>query len=212
MYNFSKRVLDIIFAVCFSIVFSWVYLIAFIGIKISSPGPAFYRARRVGKNGKEFDCYKFRSMKVDSGKVGLTTLKNDNRIFPFGNFIRESKIDEMPQVFNILKGEMSVVGPRPEDLINADRMYQGTYRKILSVKPGLTSIASLYDYTHGEEFDDEEKYEKFFLPEKLELEIFYVDHRSFFLDIKIILLTASTIIAKICGRKKFPKPKELSDN
>ena len=164
MYPIAKRSLDILFAVCFLFVFSPVYIISWLIIKIVSPGPAIYKAERVGKDGKLFKCYKFRSMRVDSGKVRLTTLENDERIFPFGKFIRKTKIDEMPQVVNILKGEMSVVGPRPEDKENADKVYVGEYVHILDVKPGLTSTASLYDYTHGEKFEDEESYEKEFMP------------------------------------------------
>lgn len=209
MYDFLKRTFDIAFSLAFLVVFWWIYLVAFIGVKISSPGPTIYKACRVGKYGKVFSCYKFRSMKVDSGTIGLTTLKNDSRIFPFGSFIRKAKIDEMPQIFNILKGQMSVVGPRPEDKVNADRLYVGKYEQILSVKPGLTSPASLYDYTHGELFDDEELYERDFLPEKLKLEMYYVNHRSFMYDTQIILLTAYDIMSKICGKKNFNKPKEL---
>ena len=156
MYIYLKRCFDILFATLFLVVFSPVYLLTFIIIKVASPGPAIYKAKRVGKNGILFDCYKFRSMIVDSGKVRLTTLENDDRIYPFGRFIRKTKIDEMPQVFNILKGDMSVVGPRPEDKENADRVYVDEYKQILNVKPGLTSPASLYDYTHGELLEDDE--------------------------------------------------------
>ena len=205
-----KRAFDILFAVCFLIVFSPVYFVTWIIIKIVSPGPAIYKAKRVGKAGEVFDCYKFRSMMVDSGKVRLTTLENDDRIFPFGNFIRKTKIDEMPQVVNILKGEMSVVGPRPEDKENADKVYVGEYKHILDVKPGLTSTASLYDYTHGELYEDEESYEKEFMPQKLKLELYYVKHASFGYDIVLILRTAWLIILKTCGKKKFEKPKELA--
>ena len=204
-----KRAFDILFAVCFLVVFSPVYLLTYIIIKIVSPGPAFYKAKRVGLHGKVFDCYKFRSMRVDSGKVKLTTLQNDDRIFPFGRFIRKAKIDEMPQTLNILFGDMSVVGPRPEDTVNADKMYQGEYKHILDVKPGLTSPASLYDYTHGEAYEDEELYEKEFVPQKLQLELYYVKHQSFWYDIKLILKTAWLIVMKTCGKKDFEKPKEL---
>ena len=210
MYDFFKRCFDLLFAVLFLLVFSPVYLATRIIIKIVSPGPAIYRAKRVGKDGELFDCYKFRSMRVDSGKVRLTTLENDDRIFPFGKFIRKAKIDEMPQVVNILKGQMSVVGPRPEDKENADKVYVGEYKHILDVKPGLTSTASLYDYTHGELFEDEESYEKVFLPKKLKLELYYVNHRSFWYDIFLILKTAWLIILKTCGKKDFEEPKELS--
>ena len=209
MYSFLKRCFDLLFAVLFLLVFSPVYLLTWIIIKIVSPGPAIYKAERVGKNGVLFDCYKFRSMRVDSGKVRLTTLENDDRIFPFGKFIRKAKIDEMPQVVNILKGQMSAVGPRPEDKENADKVYVGEYKHILDVKPGLTSTASLYDYTHGELFEDEESYEKVFLPKKLKLELYYVNHRSFWYDIVLILRTAWLIILKTCGKKAFEEPKEL---
>lgn len=210
MYNFIKRCFDLLFAVLFLIVLSPIYLLTIIIIKIVSPGPAIYKAARVGKDGRLFTCYKFRSMRVDSGKVRLTTLENDDRIFPFGKFIRKTKIDEMPQVVNILKGEMSVVGPRPEDQENAEKVYVGEFKHILDVKPGLTSTASLYDYTHGELFEDEEQYEKVFMPKKLQLELYYVNHKSIWYDLWLILKTAWLIILKTCGKKKFNEPKELS--
>ena len=204
-----KRCFDLLFAVLFLLVLSPVYIITYIIIKVVSPGPAFFKAKRVGLHGKVFDCYKFRSMRVDSGKVKLTTLQNDDRIFPFGRFIRKTKIDEMPQALNILLGDMSVVGPRPEDMVNADKIYQGEYKQILDVKPGLTSPASLYDYTHGEKYEDEELYEKEFVPQKLQLELYYVNHQSFWYDIKLILKTAWIIILTFCGKEIFEKPKEL---
>ena len=209
MYNFIKRCFDLMFAALFLIVFSPIYLLTIIIIKIVSPGPAIYKAMRVGKDGKLFTCYKFRSMRVDSGKVRLTTLENDDRIFPFGKFIRKTKIDEMPQVVNILKGEMSVVGPRPEDQENVEKVYVGEFKHIMDVKPGLTSTASLYDYTHGELFEDEEQYEKVFMPKKLKLELYYVNHRSVWYDLWLILKTAWLIILKTCGKKNFKEPKEL---
>lgn len=210
MYSFFKRCFDLIFSVLFLLVFSPVYLLTFIIIKIVSPGPAIYKAKRMGKDGQLFDCYKFRSMRVDSGKVRLTTLENDDRIFPFGKFIRKAKIDEMPQVVNILTGEMSVVGPRPEDKENADKVYVGEYKHILDVKPGLTSTASLYDYTHGEMYEDEESYERAFMPKKLKLELYYVQHQSFGYDISLILQTAWLIVLKTFGKRKFKEPKELN--
>ncbi len=211
MYGFIKRCFDLLFAVLFLIVFSPIYLLTIIIIKVVSPGPAIYKAERVGKGGKLFKCYKFRSMRVDSGKVRLTTLENDDRIFPFGKFIRKTKIDEMPQVVNILKGEMSVVGPRPEDKENADKVYVGEFVRIMYVKPGLTSTASLYDYTHGELYEDEESYEKIFMPKKLKLELYYINNRSLWYDFVLILKTAWLIILKTLGKKKFGEPKELSE-
>ena len=209
MYSFLKCCFDLLFAVLFLLVFSPIYILTWIIIKIVSHGPAIYKAKRVGKDGVLFDCYKFRSMRVDSGKVRLTTLGNDDRIFPFGKFIRKTKIDEMPQVVNILKGEMSVVGPRPEDQENAEKVYVGEYKHILDVKPGLTSTASLYDYTHGELFEDEESYEKLFMPKKLQLELYYVNHKAVWYDLWLILKTAWLIVLKTCGKTNFKNPKEL---
>ncbi len=209
MYDFVKRCFDLLFAVLFMIVFSPIYLLTIVIIKITSPGPAIYRAARVGKDGQLFTCYKFRSMRVDSGKVRLTTLENDDRIFPFGKFIRKTKIDEMPQVVNILKGDMSVVGPRPEDKENADKVYVGEYVHIMDVRPGLTSTASLYDYTHGELYEDEDSYEKEFMPKKLKLELYYVEHRSFVYDIVLVIRTAWLVILKTCGKREFTEPKEI---
>ena len=209
LYRVVKRVFDVLFAVLFLLVFSPIFLITIIVIKIVSPGPVFYKARRVGLHGNVFTCYKFRSMCVDSGEVKLTTLQNDNRIFPFGYFIRKAKIDEMPQVFNILLGQMTIVGPRPEDVANVRNLYHGEYKRILDVKPGLTSPASLYDYTHGEQYEDEKLYETEFLPQKLALELYYVKNRGLLYDMLLILKTAFVIVMTLFGKQYFKKPKEL---
>lgn len=209
LYRVVKRVFDVLFAVLFLLVFSPIFVITIIVIKIVSPGPVFYKARRVGLHGNVFTCYKFRSMCVDSGEVKLTTLQNDNRIFPFGYFIRKAKIDEMPQVFNILLGQMTIVGPRPEDVANVRNLYHGEYKRILDVKPGLTSPASLYDYTHGEQYEDEKLYETEFLPQKLALELYYVKNRGLLYDMLLILKTAFVIVMTLFGKQYFKKTKEL---
>lgn len=208
-YRIVKRGFDILFAVLFLFVFSPIFVITIIVIKIVSPGPIFYKARRVGLQGNVFTCYKFRSMRVDSGEVKLTTLQNDNRIFPFGYFIRKAKIDEMPQVFNILLGQMTVVGPRPEDIANVRILYSDEYKRILDIKPGLTSPASLYDYTHGEKYEDERLYETEFVPQKLALELYYVKNRGLLYDVLLILKTAYIIVMTLLGKQNFKKPKEL---
>lgn len=210
MNRFAKRLFDIIFAIAFLIVFSPIYILTAVVIMTSSPGNPIYRAQRVGKDWKTFTCYKFRSMRLDSGEVHLTTLRNDDRIFPFGRFIRKIKIDEIPQAVNILLGQMSVVGPRPEDRENAEKIYVGKYKKIYDVKPGLTSPASLYDFTHGERYETEDAYERKFLPLKLELEVYYVEHQSFLYDIKLVIKTAVIILQVLLG-VDVPPPKELSE-
>ena len=199
-YRVIKRVFDVVASSVATIVFliPWVIISAI--IKHQSPGPVIYKARRVGKRGKVFTLYKFRSMRVDSGKVHITTLRSDPRIFPFGSFLRNTKLDETPQLINILKGEMSVIGPRPEDEENAFGMYTGRYREILDATPGLSSPASLYDYSVGETYTDEETYRKEFLPKKLEVELYYVRHRGLWYDFTVILRTVSSIFAMLTGR------------
>lgn len=211
MYQFLKRLSDIVFSVLAIIVFLPLWGIIFIIIKIQSPGPVVYKAKRVGLNGEVFDLYKFRSMHVSSGDVRLTTLRSDSRIYPFGKFLRKSKLDETLQFFNILKGEMSIIGPRPEDEVNAADIYVGEYTRILSVKPGLSSPASLYDFTHGEKYDSEEEYSKHFLPQKLLLELFYVNNRTFFYDVKLVFKTVITIFLVLLGKEDFEVPIELQN-
>lgn len=209
MGNVIKRVFDFVAALVATLFFIVPWIIIAIVIKIQSPGPAIYKPVRVGKNGKPFTLYKFRSMRVDSGAIHATTLRGDSRIFPFGVFLRKTKLDETPQLLNILKGDMSVIGPRPEDLDNVQEMYKGKFAKILDVKPGLSSIASLYDYTHGEKYESEELYNKEFLPKKLALELYYVEHRSFLMDMKLIVRTVKVIAQIACGKENFEEPKEL---
>lgn len=207
-YSIAKRVFDILFSAIAIMIFLIPWVIIFVIIKVQSPGPVVFKPERVGKNGKTFTLYKFRSMRVDSGAIHATTLRGDPRIFPFGVFLRKSKLDETLQLINILKGEMSIVGPRPEDKVNADRLYIGKYVDILSVKPGLSSPASLYDYTHGEAYENEEDYVREFEPKKLDVELYYVEHRSSLFDLQIIWRTVITILQMMGGKKEFELPKE----
>lgn len=209
IFSVTKRAFDILFALIFITLLSPVYILTALIIMIVSPGSPIYKARRVGRGGKVFTCYKFRSMHKDSGAVRLTTLKSDERIFRFGRFIRSTKIDEFPQAFNILFGQMSVVGPRPED----EAIYREqpeAYSPLTAVKPGLTSPASVYDYTHGERMETVEEYEEKFLPQKLSLEVYYIKNRSFFYDLRIVARTFFTILGILFGKKNFKEPKELS--
>lgn len=193
-YEIIKRLFDVIASSIALIVFLIPWAVIAIIIEIQSPGPVIYKARRVGKDGKVFTLYKFRSMRVNSGPVHTTTLRGDPRIFPFGALLRISKLDETPQLVNILKGEMSIIGPRPEDEENASWMYIGKYKEILKATPGLSSPASLYDYAVGEQYEDEDLYKKEFLNKKLEVELYYVQHRALMYDFTIILRTVETII------------------
>ncbi|NCA67830.1 MAG: sugar transferase [Clostridia bacterium] len=209
MYRVIKRLFDVLASALAIILLIPLWAVIALIIKIQSPGPAVYRARRVGLNGKIFTLYKFRTMLVDSGKIHTTTLNCDLRVFPFGAFLRKSKLDETLQLINIIKNDMSVIGPRPEDVDNADTMFIGDYQAIFSVKPGLSSPASLYDYTHGERYSLEDEYEKEFLPQKLYLELYYVNHMSVSYDIQIIFRTVKTIVLVMYGKELIKKPWEL---
>ena len=208
-YRIVKRIFDIVASLLATIVFLIPWVIITVVIKTQSPGPVLFKPERVGKEGKTFTLYKFRSMRVDSGAIHATTLRGDPRIFPFGSFLRKSKLDETPQLINILKGQMSVIGPRPEDKVNADKLYVGKYKEILSVKPGRSSTASLYDYTHGETYENEEDYVREFEPQKLDVELYYVKHRSALYDLQIVWRTVVTILQIMTGKKDFNEPVEL---
>ena len=161
-------------------------------IKADSPGPVFYRARRVGKDGRPFRLYKFRTMVVDADVrgPGITTA-GDSRITRVGRLLRRSKIDELPQLINVLEGEMSLVGPRPEDPRYV-ALYTPEQRRVLAVRPGITSPASLR-YRHEERLLDgpdwRQVYVEQVMPHKLQIELDYLAHRTAWSDLGILLRT-----------------------
>lgn len=213
-YFFAKRAFDIVASILGIAVTSPVWLIAIIGIELSDPGPVFYRARRIGKDNREFIMWKFRSMRVprkESEKSEASFKADTNRIFPFGELCRRLKIDELPQLLNILFGTMSVVGPRPAAIDQCAVMRAGKYNIGSTVKPGLTGPAALYDYIYGDSVEDLEDYKRLVLPTRLELEAYYPEHMSFGYDIKLIWYTVVCILASVF--KKTPKGilKELTE-
>jgi len=161
-------------------------------IKVNSPGPVFYRGSRTGLGGRPFRIFKFRTMVVDAEKIGgPSTALNDFRLTKMGKFLRNYKIDELPQLINILKGEMSFVGPRPQ-VEKYTKLYNDEEQIILSVRPGLTDYASIkfinLDQILGDESVDE-RYLKEIEPEKNRLRMKYAKEHSFWIDIKIIMMT-----------------------
>ncbi len=170
-------------------------LLIFIGlwVGLSSKGGVFYKQIRVGKNNKDFKLYKFRSMRVNSDKQGLLTVgSKDSRITTAGYFIRKYKIDELPQLFNVLKGDMSFVGPRPEVRRYVD-LYSEEQMKVLSVRPGITDPASI-KYRNENDIlssasNPEEYYIQHIMPDKLKINIDYINTQTFIKDIKIIFQT-----------------------
>lgn len=194
IYQFVKRLSDIVAALLGIIITSPLWVIAIIGIEISDPGPIFYIANRVGKNNEGFKMFKFRSMRVDK-KANEKSFKADtNRIFPFGAFMRASKIDELPQLLNLVKGDMSIVGPRPAAVDQLSVVRAGQYSVVSSVKPGLTGPAALYDYIYGDTIENEAEYEEKVLPTRLNLELYYTNNMNFLYDIILIMQTCKCIL------------------
>lgn len=171
-------------------------LIAFL-IKVGSPGPIFYRGERVGKDGKIFRIFKFRSMVLDAErKGGFSTAIDDPRLTSMGRFIRKQKLDELPQFFNVLYGDMSLVGPRPQVAFYTDK-YEEDEKLILSVKPGITDLASLYyadmDSVLGSGNVDA-RYLTEIEPVKNQLRLKYIREQSFLLDMRILIETGFMLI------------------
>lgn len=189
-YEIAKRGFDIIFSILLFSLTIPVWLIAVVGIKTSSPGPVFYISNRVGMNGKLFSMYKFRSMHLDSNANEKSLRPDHDRIFKFGQFIRATKIDELPQLLNVLFGKMTVVGPRPAALDQVDITRSGKYKIINTLKPGLTSPSALYDYIYGDEILYETEYNEKVLTTRLNLDLFYLNKRGILYDFKIIIYTA----------------------
>jgi lipopolysaccharide/colanic/teichoic acid biosynthesis glycosyltransferase len=188
----SKRIIDVVGASLGLLLTLPFFAVISAAIKLTSKGPVFYRGLRTGLNGKPFGIFKFRTMVIDAEKLGgPSTALNDPRITPIGKFLRRYKLDEFPQLINILKGEMSFVGPRPQ-VERYTKLYKGEEAIILSVRPGLTDYASLHfinmDSTLGDS-DVDQKYLTEVEPLKNTLRIKYVKEQSFMTDMKILLKT-----------------------
>jgi len=203
MYNILKRSFDILTSGITILILSPILIPVIIGLKLTGEGYVFYKQERVGYENKPFLIWKFATMLKNSSKMpgGIMTTKNDPRITPMGGFLRKSKINELPQLFNIFFGHMSVVGPRPVMKVSFEAYPKEVQKVIYNVKPGLTGIGSII-------FRDEEKlitdvknnggdlwefYKRKIYPFKGKLEIWYQNNKSFSLDIKLIFITAWVI-------------------
>ena len=203
MYRVSKRVFDFICAFIGLIGTSPVWIVTMILTEISDPGPLFYFANRVGKDNRQFKMWKFRSMRIARGASETSLRPEQDRIFWWGKIMRRLKIDELPQLLNILNGTMSIVGPRPAAVDQVAITRGGENAVAASVPCGLTSQSSLWDYIYGDQFTDEEEYNEKVLPVRLKLDVYYVQNASFFGDIKLILWTVIAIFYTVC--KKYPQ-------
>jgi len=190
-FDFVAALLGLIFlAPLFAVVACW--------IKLDSPGPVFFQQQRIGRQGASFGIFKFRTMRVDSESKGQITVGNDARITRAGNFLRHYKIDELPQLINVVLGEMSLVGPRPEVPRYVDYYPEDVRKIVLSVLPGITDRASI-EYKNESNLladapDSERAYIDVILPVKLEYYVRYVRERSFLIDLRIIGATLWAIV------------------
>lgn len=197
IYRFLKRTFDILSSGLAIVVTSPIWLIAAIGIEISNPGPVFYMANRIGIHNKPFRMYKFRSMRVDNNANEKSFKADTNRIFKWGKIMRDTKIDELPQLLNVFLGDMSVVGPRPAAADQVEIVRGGKYGVAASIQPGLTGPAALYDYIYGDTIEDEAEYEEKVLPTRMELDVFYVGKMGVIYDIKMIWWTVICIVKSV---------------
>ena len=194
-----KRLMDVVISGCALLVLWPLLLLIALAIKIDDPGPVFYRQVRVGRNGKEFRIFKFRTMVVDADKKGLQiTVGRDSRITRVGAFLRKTKLDELAQLLNVLTGEMSFVGPRPEVPKYVD-LYTPYQRQVLLVRPGITDYASIAyrnenDLLAGAD-DPERMYIETVMPDKIELNMRYLREISPLADVRLILKTIIAVIA-----------------
>ncbi len=191
-----KRAFDIVCSLLGLIVLSPLLLVVSLLVAVTSPGGVFFRQERIGKGGKPFRIFKFRSMRKDNVGLKITT-GNDSRITPVGRFLRKSKIDELPQLINVLVGDMSFVGPRPEVADYVD-LYTPYQRQVLLVRPGITGLASIRFRNENDlltaSADPNRTYIEEIMPRKIDLDLEYIPHASVFYDIKLIFQTFAVVI------------------
>ncbi|MEQ2025049.1 sugar transferase [Xenorhabdus szentirmaii] len=197
-YDIFKKLFDFISSFMGIVILSPILIFIALWIKMDSKGPIFFRQKRVGKYGKPFYIHKFRSMTLDAEEKGQLTIGNDSRITSSGKFIRKYKLDELAQLIDVLLGTMSLVGPRPEVPKFIDKYPLDIRKEILSVKPGITDLASIEMINENEILsqypDPHQAYIDIIMPIKAKYYLDYVKQKSFFLDVKIIFKTIYKII------------------
>ncbi len=206
--NWSKRFFDIIISTTSLLLFSPLFLIGCILTKIQSTGPVFYKAKRVGKGGKLFQMYKFRTMVVNADKIGIgLTTHKDSRVTSIGRFLRFTKLDELPNLINVIIGDMSLIGPRPESPIYV-QYYTETQKQVLLVKPGITGPSQIANRNEEEKLaaqaDPEQYYITELMPQKLALDLHYVSKHGFISDLKWLFKTLWVLV--------FPQKEKIPTN
>lgn len=197
----AKRLYDVIFSAAGLLVLSPLFIIIAVLIKLDSPGPVFYTQVRIGKDGVPFKIYKFRKMYDHVGESGPNlTMTNDRRMTGIGYFLRKTKLDELPQAFNVLLGDMAVVGPRPETP-NYVNLYTPEQREVLKVRPGITDYASVYFINEGDLLEQAQDPENYYIntimPEKIKLNLMYLENMSVLTDMRIIVSTFKRIFLSL---------------
>ncbi len=201
MYLFLKRLLDIFIATVALIIFSPILIPIAILLKLSGEGEILYLQERIGLYNKPFDIWKFATMLKNSPNIGTgdVTLKNDPRVLPMGKFLRKTKINELPQILNVLKGDMSIVGARP--LVDVSfNMYEPEVKQLIyNTRPGITGIGSIIfrdeeSIIEKSDLPPREFYQKYIIPYKGQLEMWYQQNKTIWVDIKLIFLTAWVIL------------------
>ena len=192
------RFFDIIFSIIGLVILSPIFIVLYLLIRIESKGGGFYSQERIGKNGKPFKLYKFRSMRIGSDKKGLITIgEKDNRITKTGFILRKYKLDELPQLWNVFIGDMSLVGPRPEVKKYTD-LYTEEQKHVLQVRAGITDWASIKYVDEnkilGESEDPDEAYVNLIMPNKIKLNMVYIQHQTLGEYFKIIFTTFKEIV------------------
>jgi lipopolysaccharide/colanic/teichoic acid biosynthesis glycosyltransferase len=235
--NRWKRAFDVLIAVTGLMAAAPLLVIAIVGIRLSSPGPILYRAARVARDRRVpnsvggspfperrqssrgvrvFTIYKLRTMRANTRNTSPITAHDDARVFPFGRWLRAMKIDELPQLFNVIEADMSIVGPRPEAPEIVREHYTSEDLETLRVQPGVTSPGTLHYYTHCEallkmgEANSLQLYVEKLLPLKLRLDRVYINRASVTYDVRIVLRTLGVIVGRAFGRRHFPDPPELA--
>ncbi len=194
----QKRFFDLFFAVAGFLILSPFYYLAALAIKFDSPGPVFFRQVRVGRQGRNFLLVKFRTMQANAEKIGpQITVGKDPRITRVGEFLRKTKVDELPQLFNVLAGDMSLVGPRPE-VPRYVSLYSQKHKRVMDLMPGITDPASI-KYRQESEIlsgssDPERMYIEVIMPEKIEINLSYAQQATVFTDFKVVLETLRLLV------------------
>ena len=204
MYQFIKRGLDIVLAASLLVLLSPVFILLVLILRCTGEGQVFFGQERIGFNNKSFTLLKFVTMRTGSEKVGTITAHNDKRVLPFGQFLRKTKLNELPQLLNVLSGDMSIVGPRPQTPECYAHFPNDIRGLIYRCKPGLTGIGSLV-FSREEQVmaraqsSGEEYYRNTIMPFKGALELWYYENNSLLVDAKIVLLTAVTLFRSSNG-------------